>query len=321
MAYTLADFLRLADSDLKKGVIDVFRRESFAMDLMSFPGIDGLSTQVMRTKSLPTVAFRKIGGTWSESKGEVEPIQENVYQMGGYFDVDKVLDKAKSIVNQRALQADMFVTSLAYNFNDYFINGDPTADADGFTGLWYRLVNHLAAAQSVAGGSIDISADSTSLAADQVTLVDLIHQANHACEGHGCDAIFVNSTLFLRLGSALRASGLLDTTQDNYGRTVETFGPGGPMIYDLGVKADQSTLIITNAETSGTVKTGGTLTSAYFVKFGENFLSGFQLYGVDVNDIGLLENGVAYRTVIDWPVGLALINPRSVARIHSIQAS
>lgn len=324
MAYTLADFLRLADSDLKKGVIDVFRRESMIMDLMSFDNVDNLSVQVMRTAALPSVAFRKIGGTWSESKGEVEPVQENVYQMGGYFDVDVILNKAKALVNQRALQADMFTTALAYSFNDYFVNGDPTSDPDGFTGLWYRLVNHLAAAQSIeaASGGLDVSSDATGLAANQATLIDKIHEANHAIEGHSADAIFVNSTLKLRLDSALRASGLMDTTQDNYGRTVTTFGAGGPKIYDTGVKADQSTLIQPNTENpNGAALTGDGDTSAYFVRFGEQFLMGFQLDGLDVNDIGQLENGVALRTVISWAVGLALVNPRSISRLYAVTAA
>lgn len=321
MAYTLQDFARLADSDLKRGVIDVFRRESFVMDILPIENSDTLSLQVMRTKDLPTVAFRKIGSSFSESKGTFEPVEENVYDMGGYIDVDKLLDKSKSIVNQRALQADMFVTSLAYNFNDYFINGDPIVDADGLVGMWYRIKNHVSG-QEINAGGLDVSPDATSLAANQVKLMDYIMQLIHSIEGHGADACWMNDTMYLRLMSALRAAGLYDTTQDNYARTVSTYGPGGPWLYDIGVKSDQSTKIIGNVEaTNGTAKTGGTATSIYANKFGEKYLQGFQLYDIDVEDIGLLESGVAYRTVVDWPLGLYMVNPRSIGQLSGVVAA
>lgn len=321
MAYTLADFARLAKTDLKKGIVDVFRRESFVMDLMSFENIDGLSVQIMRTKSLPTVGWRKIGGTWSESKGEIEPIQENIYNLGGYIDVDKVLVKASAVVDQRALQADMFTTSLAYEFQDYFINGDPTVQADAFTGLWKRIKLYETGQEKGAAG-LDVSPDASGLAANQLTLIDYLQEVQHKCEGHRCDAFFSNSTLYLRLLSALRASGLYDTTQDNYNRWTATYGPDGPKIYDIGYKSDGSTMIIGNVElTDGTAKTGGTATSLYAVKFGEKFLMGLQLYGIDVQDQGLLESGVAYRTVIDWPLGIMAVNPRSFAQLSGVVAA
>lgn len=321
MAYTLKDYAQLADTDLKKGVIDVFRREAIVADQMSFENVDSLAVTVIRTKKLPTVAFRKIGNSFSESKGEFEPISENLFQMGGYIDVDKVLVKSKTTVDQRAKQTDMFLTSISYMFNDYFINGDPTVDVDGFTGLYYRIWKYHAA-QEVNAGGLDISPDATGLTANQITLIDYMQKLFHKCDGHKADVAYCNDTLLLRLCSALRASGYLDTTQDNYGRWVETYGPNGPKLYDIGPKADQTTSIIGDVEnTGGEPLTSGTATSCYAVKYGENFLQGMQLYSPDTVDIGLLETGVAYRTVVDWPVGLLITNPRSIARLSGVVAA
>lgn len=321
MAYTLADYARLADNDLKRGVIDIFRRESFAMDVLSWDDSDTLSIQAIRTKDLPSVGFRRINESFSASKGTVEPIQERVFDMGAYVDVDKLLVKAKSIVDQRALQTDMFTTALAYNFNDYFINGQPTVDEDGFTGLWYRIKNYVTA-QVIAAGGLDVSPDGATLSADFQILLDHIQGLIHLLDGHKADALFMNSTMYLRLMSCLRQLGMYATTKDTYNRTIVTYGEGGPKIYDLGVKADQSTKIITDTEhnTTGAL-TGGGSTSIYAVKTGEKYLMGFQLYGIDVNDVGMLESGIAYRTVIDWPVGLYHVNPRAFARLHGIIAA
>jgi len=321
MAYTLADYARLAPDDLTKGVVDIFRRESPVMDLMSFENADQLSITVLRTKSLPSVGFRKINSSFAESKGTVEPVQESVFDLGGYVDVDKMMVKAKSITDQRALQTDMFVTAISYEFQDYFINGDPASDPDGFAGLFYRIKNYHTA-QHINANGLDVSPDASGLAANQATLIDDMQALIHKCDGHQADAIWCNDTFLLRLMSALRASGLMDTTQDNYGRWVATYGPNGPKLYDIGVKADQSTNIITNTETNdGSALTGGGATSAYAIRFGEKYLQGFQLYSLDVNDVGLLEDGVTYRTVIDWPVGIMITNPRSVARLSGVIAA
>ncbi len=323
MAYTLHDYSVLMTDPLKKGVVDIFRQESLLMERLPWETAGRLSIEIIRTKTLPSVSWRKIGGSFSESKATFEPIQERVFDVGGYIDVDKLLVKASSIVDQRAIQEKAFVTSHALEFNDKFINGNPVSNADTLTGLWYRLVNDLPASQSVDGGGVDISADAASLSANFETFFDAIQTLIHRCDGHKADALLMNETVFLRIQSGLRQKGLFTTTKDNYGRVIYRWGEGGPELIDVGNKADQTTKVIGDAElTNGTALTGGTCTSVYAVKWGqEEYLSGFQEYDLDVQDIGLLENGTAYRTVIDWPLGIYMLNPRSIARLFGIQAA
>lgn len=322
MAYTLQDFAQLAgDNDLKKGVIDVFRREAIVMDQMSFEDVSTLSVQIQRTKSLPSVTWRKIGGTWSDSKATFEPVSDNLYQMGGKIDIDKVLVKAQGPVDQRAVHTDAYLTAIAYEFNDKFINGSPLIDEDAIAGMFYRIQTYFSG-QHINENGLDVSPDSAGLAAAQITLIDELQRLIHKCDGHKADVIYSNETFLLRLCAALRGSGLLDTTQDNYDRWIFTYGANGPKLYDIGPKADQSTFIITNTElNNGTALTGGGATSCYAVKYGEKYLMGMQLYSIDVQDMGLLEDGVNYRTVVDWPVGIYIVNPRSVARMSGVIAA
>lgn len=322
MAYTLFDYAQLAPSNLIRGVIDVFRRESFVMDHLSFPPVKGLQETVTRTAGLPAVGFRKIGETFGASKATFEPVSERVFDLGGFIDVDKILVKADP--SQMAIHTDAFVTAISYEFNDYFINGDPSVDIDGFTGLWYRLQNFLPARQTVnaPAGGIDVSPDSGSLATAFNDLLDGIDAVISVLDGHMATLFLVNRTLWLRLNSGLRQLNLFAQDQDQYGRSVMRFGTGGPFIYDLGTQADQATEIIGNAETEiGDALTGDVFTSLYAMRTGGNYLSGMQLYGIDVNKIGLLESGVAYRTVIDWPVGIKHVNPRAIARLVGIEAA
>jgi len=321
MAYTLFDYAQLAPSNLVRGVIDVFRRESFIMDHISFPPVKGLQETVTRTAGLPAVGFRRIGETFGESKATFEPVTERIFDLGGFIDVDKILVKADP--SQMAIHTDAFVTAVAYEFNDYFINGDPTVDVDGFTGLWYRLVNQLPARQTVTPAAlVDVSPDSAALAVAFNDLLDGIDETISVLDGHMATLFLVNRTLWLRLNSGLRQLNLFAQDIDQYGRSVMRFGTGGPWIYDLGTQADQATEIIGNAENlAGSALLGGTATSLYAMRTGGNYLSGMQLYGLDVQKIGLLENGVAYRTVIDWPVGIKFVNPRSIARLTGTVAA
>lgn len=323
MAFTLADFSRLATQPLKKAVIDIFRRESFMLETLSFETPGTLNIEMLRTKTLPTITAREIGESYTESKGDTENLQERVAFLGGYIDIPKEYIKAKNqVVNQRALQTEMFVTSMAYKFNDMFINGNPLTNDKEMVGLHYRFNNDLASAQSLDAGGIDISSDSGSLSAAQATLIDKIEELIHSVDGHKCDVLLTNSTLYLRLLSALRAKGYYASTKDTFGRSLATFGDGGAKIVDIGVKKDQSTLIMPNTElANGTATTGATFTSIYALKIGDPYLKGWQFDNIDTNDMGLLENGVSYRTIIDWGVGMYFYNPRSVARLYNIQAA
>jgi len=326
MAYTLADYARLAESPLKAGVIDILRMASPILDSLSFSDEGTLDIELLRTKSLPTVYSRKIGGTFTESKGQIEPVKDRIINFGGYIDIDKTLMKAKTQVDQKALQVSMFTKAMGAYFNNVFFNGTPTSDYDSLTGLWYRLVNYLPSAQSIAAGSIDISPDSATLAADKIKLVDYVHQLMDVT-GHGDggpDILYMGRTLKLRFESAMRQSGMLGTTTDSYGRTFATFGEGGPKIMEAGVTdpLDLTAQVLGVAELAdGTALTGGACSSIYSVKYGGEYVNGFQVYPIDVQDIGLLQAGNAYRVTIDWTPGIYMVSPFSVGRIHGIVAA
>jgi hypothetical protein len=323
VGYTLADYARTMKDPLKAGVVDVFRRESFIMEYLKWETIDTLVTQQLRTKTLPTVEWRKINETWTGSSATVEPVEDRVFDMGGKVDVDKLLIKSKSVTDQRALQSDAYVTALAYEFNNTFINGDFLVDGDQFTGLWRRIKDWLPTGQTITNSTgLDISPDASGLSANFDQYLDKLQELIHAVEGHKPDCLVMNDTLYLRTLSALRQKGLYATTEDSYGRTISTYGPGGPKILDIGYKADQANRIIGNVELAdGTAITGGGSTSVYALRLGEKFLQGIQLYDMDVKDKGELEDGVTYRTVIDWPVGITLVNPRSIGRMIGVIAA
>jgi len=318
---TLQDYAQLAPTNIERGVIDVFRRESFILDRLAFEASGGLSKTVIRSAGLPAVGFRKIAEAWQTSKATFEPVAERVFDLGGQIDVDKMLVKADP--SQMGKHTEAFVTAISYEFNDYFVNGDPTVDPDGFTGIWYRLVNYLAARQTILGGGVDISPSAgAGLSANFDTVLDMLDNLGHVIDGHMPTILAANEQLYLRLSSALRQKGLWSQDENQFGLTIARYGPSGPAIIDLGVMADQVTQIIGNTEAdAGTDLTSGDATSVYALRTGGMYLGGIQLYPVDTNPIGLLEDGVTYRTVIDWPMGIKHENPRAIARAVGIVAA
>ena len=101
---------------------------------------------------------------------------------------------------------------------------------------------------------------------------------------------------------------LLDTTRDAFDRRVDSYQ--GARLVNIGTKADQVTEIIPTTET---------LTDIYAVKFGIGDMTwGLQQAAMEVEDLGLLKDKPVYRTMLYWNIGLATVDPRSLAVLHSV---
>jgi hypothetical protein len=321
-ALTLADYSQLAKDDgkfLTAGVIDTLRKESFLLDLLPFKTLGTLSAKNIRIKSLPTVQNRKVNASYTHTSGDFDPIEEQGFLYGGKVQIDRVYSAAKGqlIEDMEAKQVELFTTALAYQFNYDFLNGDPTSTPDGITGLRFRINNDLSSQKFNAGG-VDISPDTASPTTTFNTFYDLLDQICYALPEHKADALLMNDTVLMQVRSGLRRLGLLNQTEDMFGRTVDRWGPNGPMLIDVGLKGDQSTRILPNTETSAGVLTGGATSSIFAVRFGEEYLTGWQLDEMKTfkNDFG------TYKEVImDWYAGLFITNPRSVAWLYNIVAA
>ena len=320
--YTLAEFAKMYDdAPLKKGVINVLRKESI-MEYLPFASHKKLAIELYRTTTNPEGATRSIGEAFpAMTLAEMEPVREQPCFLGAKIDIPKEYVEAEGqIVNARVFQTDAGVRGMAYKFNDMFLNGVP--GAKDMVGLRYRILNDLPSSQHINANGLDVSPDSAALAASQIKLIDYVDEAIDACDGHTCDLIIANRYFYRRLKAALRDNGMFATTRDVFDRQIMTYGENGPKIIDAGYKADQTTQIIGDAENdAGTAFTGGDTTSAYFIKTGgEQYLNAWQFQELDAVDKGLLEDHVSYRTIIDWAVGLYFVNPRSISRLSGVVA-
>jgi len=312
-AYDIVQHAKVTRDPLLAGVLNALLMRSSIIEEMPWDTIGTLSQRVTRWKTLPAVTFRKVNGAFSSDIGRYEQLDETVTSLGVDIDVDVMLDRDQAATSDpRALQTEMAVASMAYTFNDQFINGDQASDPDGFNGIKKRVAN-LPAAQTITASANGLEVNASD--ANRHTFLDLIEQAIYELEGDA-DLIIGNGTSFRQLGSVTRRLGLLDTTEDQFGRRIRRFGDGGPRLVDIGTKADQSTSIITNTETQGT---SSATTSLYLVRFGAGqYLHGIQEYPTRTKDLGERESQPQMRTRVEWTPGLAQSNDRSIVRIKGL---
>lgn len=318
-AWTLAELSKIETDTLRKSVIDTLLMESNLMQLIPWETIGQLATTIVRVQDLPSVGFRKINEGYAATMGHFEQKVENISLMGCYMDCDKAIARAKNtIADARAIMQVMALKGAAYKFNDKFINGDPNTDPEEFKGLQKRV------GDVYADGFTDQYIDNAGTSGDGILLstgeshnfLNKLDQLIYSIKGHNPDFLIMNKKMLLALRSVLRKEKLLDNTRDMFDRIVDVYQ--GSRLIDIGVKADQTTEIITSTETLEAAGAAES-TSIYAVKFGiGELLWGIQEYPLEVEDKGLLEATPVYRTELDWPLGLALADPRAVGRLYAI---
>ena len=316
--FTLVELSKIETDTLRKSVIDTLLMEAPVMEMIPWETIGALATTIVRMGTLPSVGFRKVNEGYTVGTGSLEQRVETISLMGGYFDTDKAIARAKNtIASARAITQVMMTKAIAYKFNDKFINGNPESDPEEFKGLEQRVDDivadgYTAQAVDVAGGSVTEGILNSS--AISHNFLNKFDQAMYQIKGHNPQFAFMNSAVLLAIRALLRKEKLLNQSQDFFDRIVDVYG--NTRLVDIGVTADQTTEIIAENETKGD---GSTESSIYFTKFGiGEYLWGIQEYPLEVEDKGLLEDKPIYRTEMDWPLGLAYADPYSIVRLYGI---
>lgn len=313
---TLVEFAKESKDPLVKSVAMILWKESQPMKYIPWETIGSLYKKMLRVQTLPSVARRKLNATWTSSTGTTEPLTEGVALIGGNIDIDKeMVEGNQTIEDVRVIQTTMKTEALAYEFNDSFINGSQLTDEDDFDGLKARLNRTDMTAQKILSDTGTDYIDDTQ--AHALTFLKMMDKLTYAIDGHTPTFLVTNSLGLRTINSALRISDQLNKTKDQFGQLVTMWGENTP-IYDIGVTADQSTLVMADESIAGIA--GSDYFSVYAVKIGEGTdFWGIQKHPLEVIDGGLLEDKVTYRTNVNWPVGLALIKKRSIARLYGVR--
>lgn len=318
MAYTLADY-QLTASPLMQAVLKTWREASPILDMLSFKTDAQLEQTGIRFNSLPTVPWRKIGETFSDVKVTPDPWRERLHFLGAKIDTPKEYVQARSLIDVRAQQSEAIMKGTAFAFNDAFFLNTPTGDEDAIVGLWYRINNDLASGQRF-DAALDISPN-TAVTDWYFQMFDKVDDLIDRVDGEPSQKVlFMGRTMYFRFVSGLRKANQL-FTEEYLGKKFLTYGPGGAKIMQAGYKVDQSTQILGDVETANTSLSGGAKSSMYCVNFGEPNIAGWTMQMPTAEDVGLLEDRVSYRTVVDASLGIYIASPRPAALAYGWEAA
>ncbi len=284
---------------------------------------------------LPAPHWTPLNSDPSAVKGKATPFQEQLWVIRDTIDIDHFIYKDKNqIQNPFDVQVDMYLKGLSYDLNDKFINNQHvTGDKNAFVGVRARLDDPAQFGTNVAckidAGGTDLSDGGITGTSANVFIRQLQSVLDEMGSPDGTNVVvYMNDDLLRRVEQGIRelgAGGGFDMTKDNFDRRVLQYK--NAKIRNVGRKAPladgtQSQYIISSTETAdGSADTGGTFTSLYAVKYGRNSFAGWQFEPLKPSGPEKLNNGVTYRLVFDWGVGLWQPNTRAVGRLYDIKVA
>ncbi|KKN65903.1 hypothetical protein LCGC14_0477200 [marine sediment metagenome] len=319
MAVTLVDHANQSANQGKEVQAEIaywFLEESNLAQILPLASNLQLALQITNMETLPTVGTRKVNASFGESTGTFAQKIEGKYIFGHEIDVDTVLVKADP--TERQTQRQMSAHAMAFKFNDMYINGDPASDE--FKGLSMRVddVNSDGFTdQYIDAGSATPNRGMLYDTTDRQFFMDNISKLIDVTVGHRSSALFMNSKMYLAFEACFRRENVLRQDKDMFGRIINIY-QDTPLLR-IGVKVDQTTEVITNSED---LSGGSDETSIYSARFGEKmYLWGIQQEPMTVNDLGEVSDAPVFRDRVQWVVGLAVANPRAIARAYGFVAT
>lgn len=297
---TQTEWAKLNPDPLQSGVVEIFASENPIMLHMPFQNIAGAAYVYNREQTLPGVAFRGIGETYTESTGVINQLSDPLKIIGGDLDVDTALVAWGTGANDtRAIHDAMKVKALALSHLKTVFDGDSDANPKEFDGLNVRLT-----------GSQVISAGTNGAVLTLNMLDDLV------------DAVAGSPSLLLMnkksrqiVRQLARSVNALTIAKDDLGREIDLYY-GVP----FGIIEDdhEGNAILGFDETVGTANNTA---SIYAVKFGPGAMFGAQTAPISVRDLGEQQSKPAYRTRVEHYSTIVLEHPKCAARLKGIKLS
>ena len=306
MALTLAEAAKTERNPLRAGIIEVFARSSPVMTFGVFQQIVGNAYSYNLEGKLPGISFRGINEAYPESTGVVNPQTESMAIAGGDSDVDKALQKsrpASSIGDLRATYDAMKVKAFSGFITREFFRGDHASNPRGFDGMEKRLT-----------GTQLITAAAPSAGGDELTL-DLLDELIDAVDGP--TVLYMNRRMRRKVNKLVRAAGQArETVSVDFGMQMDAYA--GIPIGVIEEDHEGNDILAFNEDSPG----GGASvsTSIYAVRWEADMYTSMleSAPGLEVSDLGELQEKPAFRTRVEWMITPAVFNKRGAARLQGI---
>ncbi|GIW09050.1 MAG: hypothetical protein KatS3mg061_0107 [Dehalococcoidia bacterium] len=302
MALTLTEAAKLSNDTLRVGVIETIVKESPILSRLPFISVLGNGLTYNRESTMAAADFYDVGDSWSESTPTFTQHTATLKILGGDADIDNFLARTRGNLQDLVVTViEQKAKAVAHAFEESFLYGDSVANPKQFDGL-HRLVP---ASQQVHQGSGTTPAPLSLANVD--TLLDLIRP--------GKPDLLLMSRRTRRLISqyARSANSPVVISSSAFGEMVATYN---------GIPIAVSDFLSDSESLSGGAyagKTGGTASSIFALKFGEDALAGLEgSDGIVVEEVGNLETKDARRFRVKWYCAIAAFSTLCLARIDGI---
>ena len=311
MAITLQEAkIGMADK-VDQSIVDMFRRNSLLLDNMVFdnvisPGTGGstLTYGYIQLKSPSTAAVRTVGAEYVPGEAKKEKKTTSAVIMGGSFQVDRVLQNTSGAADELAFQAEQKIKATANYFHDLVINGDSEQGTfDGLKKMLSGTANELTSSVSLA--------TSEELDSNYNAFLDEMDAFIATLDGTP-SLLLMNRAMLVKLRAIARRAGYYERSQDDFGRTVETYA--GIPLMDMGQFFD-------GESSREVVETADGKTAIYAVSLGLDGFHGISPQGdgvivsymPDLNAPGAVKTGE-----VELVAGVALKNTLKAAVLKDI---
>lgn len=275
-------------TDVRRPIIEMFAESSDVLQTLPFEGLSGPLYEGYRTAELPAPAFRGINEGSTSGGGKLTPFQEATFIMDHDIDVDRaIVDRHGP--ERRSHEERMGIAAAGRMWVDTFIAGDNASEPREFNGIKARcaLFNRTTANSNNSGGAA-------------LSLTNLDRAINAVKKPTHILVPFASRPLWIAAARTTSLSGFVIQSWDEVGKPKMSYA-GLPFLW--GYEKDDHTPVLDFNE----VGAGGgnaVTASLYVLSLGEGMLRGLQIRPLESKDMGLLEDGITYRTHLSWDVGL-----------------
>lgn len=297
MALLKTEAEKLSQEMMERGVIEeiIDRDDLFA--LLPFMQVNGKAYTYNRENTISEGQFLDPYEVVPEGAATFTEVTTHLRILAGDVDLDKFLTTTMSDTNnQLAIQLASKAKALGKAFRRAVVQGDRSVNAKSFDGLRRLTV----AGQTMAAGANGAAVNFTML--DELKdMVDL-----------GADVLMMRQGTWRAIRALLRAAGGNDATTmmvENYGRPIPAYD-GTPVIINDFLPGDE-----TQGSNSNTC-------SIYAMRLNESdgfhAIYGGPSAGIQVEEIGTIQNKDAMRYRVKWYCGCALKATHAVARLKGV---
>lgn len=305
---TLMEAAKLSSDVVDRAITRIIVERSPILEYVPVKTINGPSFRYNMERSLGSVAFRGVNGSYTPDNGVINPQYESLVIMGGEVRIDNfIVDVESNAIDAKTTYYNMKARAMGLLFSETFFEGDTAVNPYGFDGIRKRILS--TGSQFIDAGAAAGGATLTLSKLD--TLLDTVVGENSE------KVLFMNKTLRRKITELARAqtgTSRIDYTQDTFNRQQTSYA--GTPIRIIERDDDASTFFgfdeddgLSNLDTS----------SIYCVRFGMEYvhLIGNKLMP-QVKDFGEVQAGPYHLGRIESYMGLVVRHPRSIARLARI---